>query len=147
MAEPLTKGGYMIISKRITYIIIIFAVIFLPTDALLGSSQKESAKYFSLSIKANNQATFLQNGNGSLSEIMEYRKKAYDYSTIVRRDDLNKRLIGLGDKYVTLFKTGLKLQIEGYSAADNKKLLKGQLLVSQWGQWLMEHIDDIRNKK
>ena len=134
------------ISKKIMYLII-FSVIFLPTDVLSGSSQKKSAKYFSLSIKANNQATTLQNGNGSLSEIIKYRKKAYDYSTMVRKDDLNKRLAGLGDKYFTLFKTGLKLQIEGYSTEDNTKLLKGQLFVSQWGQWLMEHIDEIRNKK
>ena len=137
----------MIISKTIFYFIIFIAVIFLPTVALSGSSQQESAKYFSLSIKANNQATILQNGNGSLSEIMEYRKKAYDYSNKTRRDDLNKRLPGLGDKYFTLFKTGIELQIEGYLTEDNNKLLKGQLLVSQWGQWFMEHIDEIRNNK
>ncbi len=136
----------MDISKLIFYSIILGAVIFLPSFALSGSSQKESAKYFSLSITANNQATILQNGNGSLSEIMKYRKQAYDYSNMVKIDDLNKKLPGLGDKYFSLFKAGLNLQIEGYLAEDNDKLIRGQLLVSRWGQWFMEHIDEIRKK-
>lgn len=136
----------MNISKSIFYSIIISAVIFWPSFALSGSSQRESAKYFSFSIKANNQATALQNGNGSLSEIMKYRKKAYEYANKVRKEDLNKRLQGLGDKYFSLFKAGLNLQIEGYLAEDNDKLMRGQILVSQWGQWFMDHIDEIRKK-
>lgn len=128
------------------YLIIFCVVVFLPSLALSESSQKESAKYFSLSIKANNQATNLQNGNGSLSEIMEYRKQAYEYSSMVKIPDLNKRLPGLGEKYFSLFMAGLKLQIEGYLAEDNGKLVMGQILVSQWGQWFMEHIDEIRKK-
>ena len=123
----------MTISKSIFYSIIFGVVIFFPSFALSGSSQKESAKYFSLSIKANNQATILQNGNGSLSEIMKYRKQAYDYSNMVKINDLNKRLPGLGDKYFSLFKAGLNLQIEGYLTEDNDKLMRGQILVSQWG--------------
>jgi len=129
------------------FLIVLLALIFIPSNAYPGSSQKESAKYFSFSIKANNQATILQNGDGSLSEIMEYRKKAYTYSNMVKREDLNKRLPGLGDKYFDLFNTGLRLQIKGFMSEDNEKLLKGQILVSQWGQWYMEHINEIRKKR
>lgn len=136
----------MNISKSIFYSIILGVIIFLPSFAISGSSQKESAKYFSLSIAANNQATVLQNSNGSLSDIMKYRKQAYDYSNMVKIDDLNKRLSGLGDKYASLFKIGLHLQIEGYLTENNDKLIRGQILVSQWGQWFMEHIHEIRKK-
>ena len=136
----------MNISKSIFYSILFCGVLFLPSSAFSGSSQKESAKYFSLSIKANNQATILQNGRGSLSEIMKYRKQAYNYSNMVKIDHLNKRLPGLGNKYFSLFKAGLNLQIEGYLAEDNDKLMRGQYLVSQWGQWFMEHIDEIRER-
>ena len=135
------------ISKNNFSLLIFIAFLFYPIIAISDSSFQESAKNFSLSLKANNQATILQNSNGSLSEIMKYRKKALDYANKTKQNDLNKRLPGLGDKYFMLFRNGLEFQIEGYLSEDNNKLLKGQLLVSQRGQWFTANIDKIRKNK
>ena len=119
-----------------------------------GNSKKSSAEHFKNSIEYVNEANMISNGgNGyyyedsEIEDMVSLKQKALDEARKVSISSLNKRFPGFGDSYENLFVNGLILFIDGIEDGNQSKLMKGQFLLDEWGDWYSCNRDRIQYGK
>jgi len=153
------KGGDMKIEKtelsqgklKNLFIILIISYFIIQTV----SCSKSTIKHFNQSIEYNNQATRIMNMGGSgelinpedMDKIIKFTKKALAEAKLVDIRKLNHRYLDFGNHFRDEFIKGLELYIEGIEKNDNLKMLLGQSLQGNWGDWYDQNIEGIRRSK
>lgn len=125
----------------------------LPTVLLFSctNSNKSNVEHFVNSIEYANEANEISNGNSSIyyeqseiEEMVRLKQMALDEARKVNISSLNKRFQGFGDSYEDLFINGLILFTTGMEDENQSKIIQGQLLLDEWGDWYSRNINRIR---
>lgn len=82
-----------------------------------------------------------------MDKIIEFTKKALAEAKLVDIRKLNHRYLDFGNHFRDEFIKSLELFIEGIEKNDNLKILLGQSLQGNWGDWYDQNIEGIRRSK
>lgn len=128
-------------------------ILLLPVVLLFScsSSNKSNVEHFVNSIEYVNEANKISNGSNSIyleqsevEEMIRLKQRALGEARKVNISSLNKRFQGFGDSYEDLFIEGLNLYLTGMEDENQRKVIQGQLLLDEWGDWYSSNINRIR---
>ena len=116
-----------------------------------SNSNKSNVEHFVNSIEYVNEANRISNGSNSIyyeqsevEEMIRLKQRALGEARKVNISSLNKRFQGFGDSYEDLFIEGLILYLTGMEDENQRKVIQGQLLLDEWGDWYSSNINRIR---
>jgi hypothetical protein len=92
----------------------------------------------------NKQSAYSTVAPDRLEKITEYYSEALEYADKVDIKILEKRYEGWGMHFDQEYREGLRLTIQGFKESNIQKSVRGQTLMSQWGDWFNANINNIK---
>lgn len=112
-----------------------------------------NSQQFYLAIEISQKATKLINEGGAgivkqeeLGGILNYQKQALEVGRKVSINELDKKHYSLGSNFENKFLKGITLYLEGMETVNTNTALKGQTLMSQWDDWYIANMVQIKKE-